>query len=147
MRGFACIGLHNPKNSVNIGSVLRLSHNFDTSLIAVCGKRYQRSSTDTLKSYRHRPLIETKDLFDVIPFDCVPVAIDCGDFPTIDLCDYSHPERAFYIFGSEDNGLPKEVMHKCRDVVSIKTDRSTNLSHAVAIVLYDRMLKSRKAKS
>ena len=83
---------------------------------------------------------QVKSLFDVMPYDCVPVAVDLVD-GAIPLSDYRHPERAFYIFGAEDATLGKRVLDKCRDVVYIPTNFCMNLAATANVVLYDRMIK------
>ena len=140
MRGYSCIGLYMPKNSLNIGSVLRASGNFEASFVAVCGKRYQKSCTDTMKQYKHMPLFHVEDLRRAIPYECVPVAVDIID-GAIDLRKYTHPERAFYIFGPEDGTLREEITSWCRDTVYVPTNQCMNLAGTVHVVLYDRMLK------
>ena len=146
-RGFACVGLDNPKNPINVGSVLRAAGIFGVSLVAVSGNRipfkYHRAPTDTMKHYRHLPLIKTDDLHSVIPFDCVPVAVDLID-GAISLPDYVHPERAFYIFGAEDNTLGQRVTNWCRDIVYIPTNGCMNLAACVNVVLYDRLFKRKQ---
>jgi tRNA(Leu) C34 or U34 (ribose-2'-O)-methylase TrmL len=122
MRGFCCIGLDNPKYSSNVGSVLRAAGIFDASMVALSGLRYQRSNTDTMKAYRHLPLIQTDELRKVIPFDCIPVAVDI--LPNArPLNKYAHPERAFYIFGAEDSTLDRKTTDWCRDVIYIPSLR------------------------
>lgn len=139
-RGYACIGLNRPKDSNNIGGVLRAAGCYSADLIAVAGARYRRSATDTQAAYRHIPLIHTDDLHLVVPFDCVPVAVDLIDGAT-PLQEYKHPERAFYIFGPEDGTLGKSTTDWCRDVVYVPTSYCMNLAATVNVILYDRMAK------
>ena len=141
-RGYFSIGLDNPKNNKNVGSVLRLAFNFDCSMVAVSGKRYKPSVTDTTKAFRSIPLLQNTSLKEVIPYDCVPVAVDL--IPEAQsLLTYKHPERAFYIFGAEDSTLGERVLSFCRDKVFIDTRRCMNLAGAVGVVLWDRRLKRR----
>lgn len=144
MRGYAAIGLHNPKTPANVGSVLRAAGCYQASMVAMSGSRFKKASTDTMDAWRHLPLIETSDLHLVMPYDCVPVAIDLvpGARP---LTTYTHPERAFYIFGPEDGTLNKEVLSWCRDVVYVPTNGCMNLAACVNVVLYDRMAKEQSA--
>jgi hypothetical protein len=44
-KGFAAIGLHNPKNGV-IGAVLRAAGAFGAAMVAVTGQRYRSLPTD-----------------------------------------------------------------------------------------------------
>lgn len=140
-RGYACIGLKNPKVQGNVGSILRIAYNFDTALVAIEAPRTKiRESTDTMKCYRHKPVVVVKDLFDVLPFDCVPVAVDLVDGAE-NLLTYRHPERAFYIFGAEDQTLGASVINRCRDVIQVPTKYCMNLAVSAGVIMYDRMLK------
>jgi tRNA(Leu) C34 or U34 (ribose-2'-O)-methylase TrmL len=139
-RGFSAIGLHQPKTGANVGSALRAAGCYGAAMVAASGKRYGRASTDTMKTYRHLPLIQCDDLRTMIPFDCVPVAVDLIDGAT-PLQGYRHPERAFYVFGPEDGTLGREILSWCRDVVYVPTNGCMNLAATVNVVLYDRMAK------
>ena len=139
-RGYYSVGLDNPKTDANIGSALRACGVFGAAMMAVSGKRYNRSPTDTMKMYRHIPLMQAEDLRNVIPYDCVPVAVDMID-GAISLPEYKHPKRAFYIFGAEDATLGNCITSWCRDVVVIPSNRCLNLAAAVNVVLYDRAAK------
>jgi tRNA(Leu) C34 or U34 (ribose-2'-O)-methylase TrmL len=142
-RGYVCIGLDNPKTPANIGSALRAVGVYGGAMLAVSGKRYRRHGTDTMKHYRHLPLIQVDDLKTVVPYDCVPVAVDLVEGAT-PLPEYKHPERAFYIFGAEDATLGERVLSWCRDVVYIPMKGCMNLAATVNVVLYDRMAKSNR---
>ena len=144
MRGFACIGLDNPKTAANVGAVCRAAHVYGAGLIVVSGQRFKRSATDTTKAWRHIPLIESLDVFDAIPFDCVPVAVDLVD-GAHPLPRYVHPERAFYIFGAEDATLGKRITDRCRDKIMVPTKFCMNLAATVNVILYDRMMKRQEA--
>jgi tRNA(Leu) C34 or U34 (ribose-2'-O)-methylase TrmL len=129
-----------PKSSVNVGSVLRAAQCFGASMVSHTGERYRRAATDTTKGYRHIPLIGVDDLFDALPFDCVPVAVDLVEGAR-GLTTYTHPERAFYVFGPEDGTLGPRITSRCRDVVMVPTAYCMNLAACVNVVLYDRMSK------
>jgi len=144
MRGYSAIGLHLPKHSVNVGSTLRAAQNFGATLVAVTGRRYQRAPTDTMAAYRHIPLLQVDDLREVVPFDCVPIAIELRK-DAKSLITFKHPERAFYIFGPEDSSLGEKVTEWCRDIIYVPTDRCMNLAATVNVVLYDRLVKRGEA--
>jgi tRNA(Leu) C34 or U34 (ribose-2'-O)-methylase TrmL len=140
MRGYAAVGLDNPKTDSNIASALRACAAFDAKMLAVSGRRYKRNPVDTTVAWRHLPLLATDDLHKVIPYDCVPVAIELLR-DGIPLQEYKHPERAFYVFGAEDATLGERVLSWCRDVVFIPTRYCMNLAATVNVVLYDRTAK------
>lgn len=138
--GYAAIGLHRPKNPINVGSAIRAAHCYEAAMIATSGERYTRAPTDVQAGYRHIPLVHCDNLRDVIPLDCVPVAVDLVPGAR-DLRCYHHPERAFYVFGPEDGTLGGPVLEWCRDVIYVPTRDCMNLAATVNVVLYDRMCK------
>ena len=140
MRGFACIALDNPKDPKNIGSVLRAAHVYSAALVVLSGKRFQKVATDTTRAWRHMPFIQAEDVFDACPYDCVPIAVDLID-GAIPLPRYVHPERAFYIFGAEDQTLGKRITDRCRDRIVVPTKFCMNLAATVNVILYDRLAK------
>lgn len=137
------IGVHQPKNSLNVGSILRAAGCYEADLVAVAGSRYRESVTDTQKTSRHIPLLEVDDLRKIIPKGCVPVGVDLVEGAR-SLIEYIHPERAFYIFGGEDRTLGDEVLPWCRDIIYIPTSFCMNLAATVNVVLYDRLAKLTK---
>lgn len=139
-RGYAGIGLSSPKNSINVGSVLRAAGVYGAAFVAATGGRYGTAPTDTMKHYRHLPFLRPNDLRDVMPFDCVPVAVDLIEGAT-KLQEYKHPERAYYIFGAEDATLGERITGWCRDIIYVPTSGCMNLAACVNVVLYDRMAK------
>lgn len=143
MRGFAAIGLVNPKCPANIGGAFRAAGCYQAALVVLAGARPHHLCnlpTDTLKSYRHIPHIFADNILDSIPLDCVPVAIEIEEGART-LPTYTHPERAFYIFGPEDGSISLSIQSRCRDIVSIPTAFCMNLASTVNVVLYDRMVK------
>ncbi len=142
-RGFAAVGLVQPKTAANVGSVLRAAQCYGAAMVATTGSRFARCPTDTMAAYRSIPFLRVDDLFSVIPFDCVPVAIEFieGAKP---LPEYHHPQRAFYLVGPEDSSIPTAVRMRCRDVVMIPTNYCMNLAATVNVVLYDRLVKGQR---
>lgn len=142
-RGYAAIWLHQPKNPLNVGEVLRAAGCYGAAMVAASGVRYRRARTDTQAAHRHLPLLTCDDLMGMIPHGSVPVAIDLieGAQP---LPAYKHPTSAFYVFGPDDGTLGQEVLSWCRDVVYVPTRRCMNLAATVNVVLYDRAAKQIK---
>jgi tRNA(Leu) C34 or U34 (ribose-2'-O)-methylase TrmL len=142
MRGFAAIGLDNPKTSANVGSVLRAASVYGAAMVAVSGIRYRRNNTDTTAAFKHIPFFQCQNLYQVIPYACVPVAVELAEGAR-SLFTYTHPESAFYIFGAEDATLGKRVLDWCRDIIYIPTPGPCmNLAATFNVVLYDRLAKT-----
>ena len=144
MRGFSVIALDNPKNDVNVGGTLRAASVYGAQLVVVGGPRPQRRmmrhASDTMKTWRHLPVVLTNDVFDALPYDCVPVAVDLLEEAT-PLPQFVHPERAFYVFGAEDATLGERILSRCAQKVYVPTNGCMNLAATVNVCLYDRALK------
>lgn len=56
------------------------------------------------------------------------------------LHTFVHPERAVYLLGAEDHGLPAAALERY-PLVSAPSDWSLNVATAGSIVLYDRLVK------
>ena len=80
------------------------------------------------------------DILDAKPYGARAVAVEIVD-GAIPLPRFTHPSRAFYIFGPEDGSIPSDVIERCDHVVSIPSNFCLNLAAAVNVVLYDRMVK------
>lgn len=142
-KGYACIGLFNPKTPENVGSVMRASGCYNVHSVFYTGKRYdfaKQFCTDTNNKHLDIPLISVEDLQSIVPLDCVPIAVELVEGAK-SLVDYKHPPRAFYIFGPEDNSLKKKITNFCRDTIYVPTNGCMNLAATVNVILYDRMAK------
>lgn len=142
-KGFSCIGLHNPKSPLNIGSTLRAAGCYRVSMVAITGRGnnpFIKARTDTQKAYRHIPVVRCENLKDIVPYNCTPVAVDLIKVAK-PLPNYQHHERAFYIFGAEDETLDESITSWCKDIIYIPTNYCMNLAATVNVVLYDRMVK------
>jgi len=139
MRGYAAIGLYMPKSEPNVGGALRAAYCYGASMVAIQGQRYRKFSTDTMKAWRHVPVLDVPSLVDAIPFGCVPVCVELADNAR-SLVNFCHPERAFYIFGPEDGSVPKSLTDRFLTVAA-PTDFCMNLAATVNVVLYDRRAK------
>lgn len=142
-RGFAAIGLFNPKTDHNVGGVLRAAQCYGASMVAIQGDRYKPTLTNVFKTERHIPILEVEDLAFAIPYATEPIIIELTDTAE-SLVTFKHPNSAFYIFGPEDGSVPKS-WHKYRQV-KVPMTLCMNLAATVNVVLYDRMAKALAAK-
>ena len=134
---YSCIGLYNPKSPENVGSVMRAAGCYGVASVFYTGVRYERARdfiTDTKKVHHDIPLIGIDDLKKILPLGCIPVAVELVDGAR-PLPEYTHPDRALYIFGPEDGSLDKEIRDWCEDVVYIPTTGCMNLAATVNVVL------------
>jgi tRNA(Leu) C34 or U34 (ribose-2'-O)-methylase TrmL len=136
------IGLDNPGNAINVGHVLRAADAFGAAMVAITGNCKVKSRTDTSGAAFKIPVVRGTSLHDLIPHDCVPIAVELLDNAE-DLCEFVHPHNAFYVFGSEGATLGRRVISWCKHVVYVPTRICLNLSACVNVVCYDRLLKER----
>lgn len=139
-RGYFEIGIFRGKTPANVGTLWRSAFQMGASGIFTVGRRYPHQATDTVKAHRHIPMREYADidaLFDSMPFGCQAVAVEMGGR---DIGSFVHPERAFYLLGAEDHGIPRHVVERCHHVISLPSVRTASYNVAVAgsLVMFDR---------
>lgn len=142
------IGLINPKSPDNVHSVMRAAGNFRVDSVFYTGSRYERAlrlnpnAPDmSRKVSENVPLTEVSCLLDAVAENmqivCVEFALNASALP-----EYVHPHNAFYIFGSEDGTIDQAIIDRADAVVYVPTVGCMNLSAAVNVLLYDRLIKS-----
>jgi tRNA G18 (ribose-2'-O)-methylase SpoU len=143
-RGYFGIGIYHTKSAVNVGGLWRSAHNFGAGWVFTIGKRYKTQASDTTKATKHVPLYEFADFEDFrshTPRDCLVVGVEI-DPRAVLLHEFMHPERAVYLLGAEDSGLPADVVQRCHRLVQIPgAIRCLNVATAGSIVLYDRIAR------
>lgn len=142
-RGFFEVGIYRTKCAANVGTLWRSAFQLGAHGIFTIGKRFPSQASDTLKAFRHIPMREfgTFDQFyGSLPHSCQLVAVEMGGDP---IGKFEHPERATYLLGAEDDGLPKHVLARCHHVVSLSAIRTQSFNVAVAgsLVMFDRQSK------
>ena len=153
-RGFACIGLENPKKAENIGGVLRAAHCYEAPYVVIKSRHHDNNvvvrkgiqhSMNTPQGHRHFPVICVEDILEFVPVGAAIVAVEITP-DAVPLMDFKHPEQAFYVFGPEDGSVSKPVLEQVHHQVYVPTRNCMNLASTVNVVLYDRLAKSvRKA--
>lgn len=144
MRGYFGIGIFQNKTVDNLGTLWRTAYLFDAAFVFTIGRRYKTQPTDTSKSTRHIPLY-SYDNFEHFksnrPMDCLLIGIELHKSAQ-PIKTFSHPQRAIYLLGSEDNGLSNGCIESCNKIVQLPGDRSMNVAVAGSIVMFDRKNKS-----
>ncbi len=140
MRGYFEIGIYNTKTPANLGTLWRSAYQLGAAGIFTIGHRYPKQASDTLKTHRHIPLrmFDTFEEFHASrPYDCQLVAVEMGGKA---LGEFKHPERATYLLGAEDHGLPPKILEKCQHIISLESINTNSYNVAVAgsLVMYAR---------
>jgi len=141
-RGYFGIGVYRPKTSANVGSLWRSATLFGGAFMATVGHRYQRQPSDTEHAANNTPLLHFDDILDLIahlPHGCPLVGVELDPRAT-PLHEFLHPDRALYLMGAEDGGLPPKVLDRCHHLIYIPTPltRSMNVACAGSVVLSHR---------
>lgn len=142
-RGYFEAGIYGGKSPLNVGTLWRSAFQMGAAGIFTIGRRYPQQASDTVKAYRHVPLREFATLEAFLaaqPRACPIVAVEMGGRA---LEGFVHPERAMYLLGAEDHGIPPGVLERCQHVVSLPAIRieSYNVAVAGSLVMYDRQRK------
>lgn len=140
--------LHNPKYPHNLGQVVRACSCFGVGQVWWSGDRIAKKieglgrlpREERLRGYEDVRLLQSARALDAFPTEVVPVALEFK--PSSErLPEFVHPEKAVYVFGPEDGSLDRGILSRCHRFVFIPTKHCVNLSAAVYMVLYDRMVK------
>lgn len=147
MRGYFGIGIYQPKNIHNLGTLFRSAQCFGAKSIFTIGHRYHPQASDTTKSWRNIPLTNYKtfdEFHELLPRECKLIAIEINE-KSHKLNKFSHPEQCYYLLGAEDYGIPEKILQKCYSVIEIPhTSHCLNVSVAGSIIMYDRTNKGEK---
>lgn len=140
----SAILLIDPKYDRNVGAVLRAAHCFGASELRWTGRRVSKLPVkggrlpreERMRQYRNVKFHHDSDEFTVIDrFEeegFVPVCMEISP-SAIALPRFEHPERALYVFGPEDNDVPKGIRLRCHQFVRIPTASRTPLNLACAV--------------
>jgi len=145
-RGYCGIGIYHPKHEANIGTLWRSAMIYQADFLFTIGRRYRHQASDTIKAVRHLPLwhfASFDEFYTHMPHAARLVCVEITE-GSHSLTNYVHPERAIYMLGAEDNGIPRGVLDREEiAVVTIPTPTSLCLNVATAgtIVLHDRYIK------
>lgn len=143
-RGFFEVGIYHPKTETNVGTLMRSAYQLGAAGVFTIGRRYTAKSSDTTKTYRHVPVrnyATFNEFQSARPLASVLVGVEMGGRP---LGPLVHPERAIYLMGAEDNGLPADILAECQHVVSLESvnTNSYNVAVAASIIMYHRVFLS-----
>ncbi len=141
--GFYGIGLIHSTEPVNIGTLWRSAHILGAAFIFTIQKPYRAQGSDVTRAWTKIPLyhFETFETFySNLPHDTRLVGVEMTRDATA-LNQFIHPDRAVYLLGSEQTGLPRPILDQCHSLVSLPGEFSLNVAVAGSIVMYDRISK------
>lgn len=123
-RGYFGVGVYHPKREVNVGTLWRTAHVMGAAFVFTVGRRYKhRQAGDTTKADLSIPLHHYDGLDDLLahlPNGAPLVGVEL-DPRAVPLSRFTHPERAVYLLGAEDHGLPVDVLDACHHIVQCES--------------------------
>lgn len=146
MRGYCGIGVEGVDKAMNLGTVFRSAHAFGASFVFTVGAsaRLTDAKSDTAKSTRQVPFYRFDSIESMrLPDGCALVGVEIAE-DAVELPSFCHPRSAAYVLGAERGGLSPRMLDCCDHVVRIPTQFSINLGTPGAIVMYDRLLSTRR---
>lgn len=140
-RGYVGIGVYRSKFAVNVGTLVRSAHAMGGTFVYTVGRRYE-SEPSAVGQDRHIPALHfesVESLTAAIPDDATLVCIEVAPSAR-PLHSFVHPERAVYLLGAEDDGLPDDAV-TAHPTVEVPSEWPLNVATAGSVVLYDRLVK------
>lgn len=134
MSGYFGVAAYHPRTEANVGTLWRSAKTYRAAMVATVGRRYVHQSSDTCRTPSSVPLHHYNDLGDLIdhlPHGCQLVGVELDD-RAVPLGGFRHPDRALYLLGAEDHGLPDKVLSRCHHVIHIPTPEPWSLNVSVA---------------
>lgn len=135
------IAIENVEHDFNIGSIVRTANSFNVQKVHIIGKKkYNRRGamcTDKYLTIEHHPTIES---FLESQKNRELVAIENNTERAKPLNTKSFHSNTTLIFGSENNGITKELLERAHDVRFIESfgsTRSVNVGVAAGIAMYE----------
>ena len=135
------IAIENVEHDFNIGSIVRTANSFNVSKVHIIGrKKYNRRGAMCTDKYLE--IIHHTNLEDFLKTqeNRELVAIENNTPRADELHKKVFKENTTLIFGSENNGITKELLetaHDVRYIESFGSTRSVNVGAAAAIAMYE----------
>ena len=132
-------------NPENIGNLIRLADNVGANEVFILGQDFQFRMSSIKKtaglSFEHVRLsfASNETFFDQLNPEYQLVAIETCE-GSISIFTEKLPKNIVFLIGSEHNGLPDEILQKCRIKIYIPMTgkcKSMNVSHALAVALFE----------
>ena len=136
-RGYFGIALFEIKFVENVASILRSCKCFNANFICIINGRFDINKIDTTHCERHIPIFQYENLDNFLKTIPLNVSLIGIEVDGKNIKNFSHPERAIYVFGGEDRTLPKIFKER----IAIPTQHCLNVSIATSIVMFDRIVK------
>lgn len=141
--GFFGIGILANSCEENIGTLWRSAFILGASFMFTIDKKYKPQSSDVTQAWNKIPLYHYQsfdDFYQNLPYAAKLIGVELDDSAEL-INNFTHPERAVYLLGNEQIGLPQSIRQKCHGLLQLPGNFSLNVAVAGSIVCYDRANK------
>ena len=136
------IAVENFQHDFNIGTIARNANAFNAAGIHIIGKKHW-NRRGAMKTEAYMNVFHHKTVADFISGakenDLILIAID-NQKGSKNLQDSELPKKSVLIFGNESDGLSKEMIEACEQMIAIEqfgSTRSVNVGVASGILMYE----------
>ncbi len=147
MRGYFGIGVEAINKPFNVGNLFRSAHAFGASFVFTIAATYRRSEggqTDTSDALANMPFYDVPTVENlVLPKGCSLVGVELQD-DAVELPSFNHPRCAAYVLGPENDSLSPGLTARCDHIIRIPTRFCLNVGIAGVVVMYDRLVATRR---
>ena len=135
------IAIENVEHDFNIGSIVRTANSFNVATVHIIGKKkYNRRGAMCTDKYLRIIHHQTLEDFLKTQKNRELIAIENNTERAQPLHEKVFTKSTTLIFGSENNGITKELLeesHDVRYIESFGSTRSVNVGAAAAIAMYE----------
>ncbi len=136
------IAVENFQHDFNIGTIARNANAFNAAGIHIIGKKHW-NRRGAMKTEAYMNVFHHKTVADFISWakenGLILIAID-NQKGSKNLQDSELPKKSVLIFGNESDGLSKEMIEACEQMIAIEqfgSTRSVNVGVASGILMYE----------
>ncbi len=137
------VAIENVSHDFNVGTIVRSANNFNVSRVHIIGKKkYNRRGAMCTDKYIE--ILHWENLADFIDDqrkrDREIVAIENNTERVLPLSRGKLPENTTLVFGSEGDGISRDLLNEADEVLEIESfgsTRSVNVGVAAGIAMYE----------
>ena len=136
------IAVENFQHDFNIGTIARNANAFNAAGIHIIGKKHW-NRRGAMKTEAYMNVFHHKTVADFISWakenGLILIAID-NQKGSKNLQDSELPKKSVLVFGNESDGLSKEMIEACKQMIAIEqfgSTRSVNVGVASGILMYE----------
>ena len=136
------IAVENFQHDFNIGTIARNANAFNATGIHIIGKKHW-NRRGAMKTEAYMNVFHHKTVVDFISWakenDLILIAVD-NQKGSKNLQYSELPKKSVLIFGNESDGLSKEMIEACEQMIAIEqfgSTRSVNVGVASGILMYE----------